>query len=158
MSLVVGLGGAANNACTALCADGRMVAISEQERITRVRAAGFNQTGLPDEVLDTLLLRAGRRRDEVTSYAVADAAPTPDGLPFTKLEHHFAHACSAFLPSPFESATIVICDHEPPELSVWDGVGTDVRRVEWPWQGPGFANVYSQCARALGFGAGGHEQ
>ena len=158
MNLCVGLGGATDNACVALCADGRVLAISEQERITRVRSAGFNRTGLPDEVLDALLRGAGRRREDVTSYAIGETSPAPDGVRLTKIDHHFAHACAAFLPSPFASATIVICDHESPEISVWDGIGTTITRVEWPWTGPGFASVYTQSARALGFGVGGAEQ
>jgi carbamoyltransferase len=67
------------------------------------------------------------------------------------LDHHYAHACATFLPSPFESAAIVIADRESPHVSVWEGKGVSVTRVEWPWRGPGFAEVYSQCADALGF-------
>src|SRR5436190_543442 len=108
MSLWVGLGGRTRSACVALCTQDEILGICEQERITRVRAAGFNPTGLPDEALDELLCRSGRHRREVTAYAVteADAGHLQPGLEVVRLDHHFAHACSAFLPSSFDSATI----------------------------------------------------
>jgi len=159
MSILVGLGGAARNACVTLSAGDRILGVCEQERITRVRAAGFNPTGLPDEALDVLLRRAGHTRAHVSAYALAEATLAPAGIaPLRRLDHHFTHACSAFLPSPFDSATIVVCDHEAPQISVWEGDGSTITRVEWPWQGVGFAELYSRCAEALGFATGGHEQ
>jgi carbamoyltransferase len=158
MSLWVGLGGATHNACVTLCTKDEVLGICEHERITRVRAAGFNPTGLPDETVDELLRRAGRNRREVTAYALGEPAPTRPETEVIHLEHHFAHACAAFLPSPFDSATIVICDHEAPQISVWDGAARSIDRVEWPWQGPGLVEIYSRCAQALGFAADGREQ
>jgi carbamoyltransferase len=157
----VGLGGRTRNACVALGTDDRIIGICEQERITRVRAAGFNSSGLPDEALDELLRRSDRHRREATRYVIAESGPDlPPSTPVVSVDHHFAHACSAFLPSPFETATIVVCDDESPQVSVWDGNGTTVARVDWPWKGLGFAKLYSQCAEVLGFGCGvgGHEQ
>jgi carbamoyltransferase len=158
VSLWAGIGGAARNACVALCTRDEVVGICEQERITRVRAAGVNATGLPDEALDELLKRAGRARSDLTGVALAEEtiAPAPPGA--VRLEHHFAHACAAFLPSPFEAARIVICDHDSPEVSVWDGNGRSVTRVDRPWHGTGFAELYSQCAEVVGFGGSGGEQ
>jgi carbamoyltransferase len=152
------LGGASRNACVTLCTPDRILGICEQERVTRVRAAGFNATGLPDEALDELLRRSGRVRRDIVAYLLAESAPTPPGIVPVRIDHHFAHACSAFFPSEFESATIVVCDHESPQVSVWEGSGTTITRVDWPWQGIGFAELYSQCADALGFTAGGREQ
>ena len=158
-TLWVGLGGAARNGCAALCTSDRVLGVCEQERVTRVRAAGFNLNGLPDEALDELLRRCGRTRDEVAQYALGEPAAALDSDPrVLRLDHHFAHACAAFLTSPFETATIVVCDHQPPEVSVWEGTGGAITRVEWPWHGPGFAAVYSQCAQALGFAASAQEQ
>jgi hypothetical protein len=55
MNSWIGLGGAARNGCVALRVDDGILGVCEQERITRVRAAGFNASGLPDEALDELL-------------------------------------------------------------------------------------------------------
>lgn len=149
-NLVVGVSGAERNACVSVCAPDRVLGICEQERITRVRAAGFNHTGLPDEALDELLHRAGRSRRDIAGYVTPEGS-APRGQAATLLDHHFAHACAAFLPSPFESAAILICDHEFPQVSVWDGQGSAISAVEWPWHGLGFAEFYSKCAAVLGF-------
>jgi carbamoyltransferase len=156
-NLVVGLSGATRNACVTICAPDRVIGICEQERVTRVRGAGFNRSGLPDEALDELLRRAGRRRADIAAYVSAEesarAASTSGPL-----DHHFGHACAAFFPSPFESATIVVCDHESPQISVWAGNGDAITRIEWPWEGVGFAEFYSRCGDVLGFKTGGKEQ
>src|SRR5258705_7129808 len=111
MNLYAGLGGVARNACVTLCTDVGILGICEQERITRVRAAGFNATGLPDEVLDELLRRAGKQRHDVTTYTLAEPVTAVPSTAVLRLDHHFAHACAAFLPSSFDSATVVVCDH-----------------------------------------------
>ena len=69
MPLIVGLSGATRNASATLCTPDRVLGICSQERITRVRGAGFNPTGLPDEALDEILRCAGRGRHDVTTYA-----------------------------------------------------------------------------------------
>ena len=153
----MGFSGADRNACVTVCAPDRVLGICEQERVTRVRAAGFNRSGLPDEALDELLQRAGRGRRDIAAYVTAEGS-APHGVGATSLDHHFAHACAAFLPSRFESAAILVCDHEFPQVSVWDGHGGSISRIEWPWNGVGFAEFYSKCAVALGFESGGKEQ
>jgi len=156
MSVYVGLAGARRNGCVALCNGTEILGVCEQERITRMRGAGFGETGLPEEALDELLRRSGLTRSEVTGFVLAEDLETAEPR-VVRLNHHFAHACSAFLPSPFDSATIVVCDDESPQVSLWDGDRNTITQIEWPWRGAGFATVYSQFARALGFGAGGHE-
>jgi carbamoyltransferase len=158
MALVAGFSGPTRNGCVALCHQDRMLGICEQERITRVRAAGFNATGLPDEALDELLHRSGRRRPDIWTYAFAESADPPTGITSTRLGHHLAHASAAFFPSPFRSAAIIVCDHEPPQVSVWYGDGTEISQIEWPWEGRGFAELVTESARALGFDAAGCEQ
>jgi len=156
--LWAGLGGVVRNACVALGSAEGLLAICEQERITRVRAAGCNPGGLPDEAIDALLARCGRGRPDIEVFAVAEPMAPMPGAVLRHLDHHFAHACSAFLPSPFESAAILVCDHEPPHVSVWDGSGSAIHPVDWPWTGTGPAELYSQCAEVLGFAGPGREQ
>ena len=151
-SLVVGLSGTSRNASVTLCTPDRVLGGCAQERITRVRGAGVNPTGLPDEALDELLRRTGRRRTDVTTYASSDTRSPEGEFEAVRLDHHQAHACSAYLPSGFDSAVIVVCDHEPPYLSVWEGGDAGVRRIDWPEWRMGLAELYSQCADALGFG------
>ena len=154
----VGLGGTTRNACAVLATSTDILGICEQERITRVRAAGVNPTGLPDEAIDELLRRFGRRRGDVRTYVVAGPEPDIHGAPVVQLDHHLTHACSAFLPSPFDHATVVVCDSEPPHVTVWDGNDVALERIDWPWHGLGPAELYSKCARTLGFTTIGGDQ
>jgi carbamoyltransferase len=157
-ALLAGISGSSRNACATLGTVDGILGICPQERATRVRSAGCNATGLPDEALDELLGRAGRRRNDITCYAIAEPSCAPLSAVSSRVGHHFAHACAAFLPSPFETSTIVVCDHESPQISVWDGNGTAITPVEWPWVGPGFVELLSECARAIGLTAIGREQ
>jgi carbamoyltransferase len=154
--LTAGLGGARRHGCVALSEGAHLVGVCEQERVTRVRGAGFNPSGLPDEALDLLLERAGRRRTEVDRHVVAEGGVNCE--PDDRLDHHLAHASAAYLSSPFAAATIVVCDHDAPKMSVWSGRGSLVTRVDWPWEGPGFADLYTQCAAALNLGGAGRDQ
>jgi len=158
VNLWAGIASGRRNACVALCTPDQVLGICEQERITRVPGAGVNSSGLPDEALDELLSRAGRGRRDLAGFALAEHGAGPARPDTLRIDHHFAHACAAFLPSRFDAARIVICDHEAPHVSVWDGRGTSVTRVEWPWHGIGFAELYSQCADVLGFSGAGGEQ
>ena len=150
-ALVAGLSGSKRHASAAVCSPERVLGVCPQERITRVRAAGANCSGLPDESLGAVLARAGRAREDVGVYALAEPWPGAPAGPVMRYEHHHAHACSAFLTSPFDAATVVVCDHEAPHLSVWQGHANSLTRVEWPWQGAGLAEIYSDCTAALGF-------
>lgn len=151
--MTAGLGGVVRHGCVALVEDSRVVGVCEQERVTRVRNAGFNPSGLPDEALNLLLQRLRRTRNDVGRYVLAEETSSQGECVawFERIEHHLAHACAAYLTSPFSSAAIVVCDDEMPKVSLWEGRGPSVDRFDWPWSGPGFAEVYSSCARAFGF-------
>ena len=75
-----------------------------------------------------------------------------------RLDHHYSHACTSFLSSPFSAATIVVIDAEDPKVSVWKGTSAGVERVEWPWRGPGLTDLHRACAAAFGFDAVAGEQ
>jgi carbamoyltransferase len=158
-TLTAGVAGQSRYGSIALSSGHRVLGACEQQRVTRVRAAGCNQTGLPDEALDTMLERLGYTRSDVARYATADGdRHTLDGKTVDRLDHHMAHACASYLSSPFDSATIVVCDQESPKVSVWTGNGADVKPFEWTWDGPGFADIYSACAAVFGFGGNGGAQ
>jgi carbamoyltransferase len=157
--ITAGLSGATRHGCVALAERERLFAVCGQERASRVRNAGFTPTGLPDDALDLLLQRNGLTRAEIARYVLAESGRDGgDGLDVERVDHHLAHACAAYLTSPHTSAAIVVCDHEAPRVSVWEGRGAQVSRVDWEWTGPGFADVYSRCARAFGFPAEAGDQ
>ncbi len=156
--LIAGLGGSVEGGCAALCEDGVVLGVCGQERVTRVRAAGFNPNGLPDEALDLLLARADRKRSQIVRYACAEDDVAKGIENTTRLDHHYAHACSAYFSGPFDSAVIVVCDNALPKVSVWKGNGSQVTSVEWPWTGSGFCDLYSSFARFMGFNRAADQQ
>jgi carbamoyltransferase len=67
-----------------------------------------------------------------------------------RIDHHLAHAATAFLTSPFERATVIVCDTSADrELSVWLGDGVRLQDVAWPWRGSAFATLCSECGQLL---------
>lgn len=158
-TLVAGLAGVSSHACVALAAVPKRVGVCEQQRVTRIRGAGSNASGLPDEALDLLLDRFGCTRADVDCYATAEAGrDVIDGRRVERLDHHLAHASTAYLTSSFSSATIVVCDQESPKVSVWKGRGGRITQVDWRWEGIGFTDLYAACTPLLGFTAGAGEQ
>lgn len=155
---IAGIGGGTRNGSAALVDAQGLQAVCSQERVTRVRSAGLNASGLPDEALDLLLQRRGLTRASIERYAVVEGdGPIPAGVT-ERLDHHRAHAAASYLTSSFTSALILVCDHEAPEVSVWVGDGAVIRPVERAWSGVGFVRTFSRCAAALGFSGSAADQ
>jgi carbamoyltransferase len=151
-SMIAGLVGGLRNGSAALADHGALVGVCAQERVTRVRSNRATENGVPDLSLDFLLRRQGRTRDDIRRYVIAQPGEGPEGDDrLERIDPHFAHACTAYLTSPFTSAAVVVCDHEAPFVSVWHGRGAKIDRVDWPWRGPGFSDVMRRFSIALGF-------
>ena len=155
--IVVGLTSKRHEGAVAVGAAGRLLGVCGDDRVTRERA-GSQCGGWPAASLVLMLERLGHTEGAVGHWVVAgdDAdARMPAGLPGTVevIAPHLAHASTAYRTSPFASAAIVVCDHKAPEVSVWAGDGGEIRQVDWPWAGRGFAAVYADIAAALGLGA-----
>ena len=91
--LTVGLGGVKRGACVALTDAGRAIGVCKQERINRVRDSGFPPDSLPDDAIQTLLERNGRRREAVDRYVIAE----PWSGTVDRIDHDRAHAATAYL-------------------------------------------------------------
>ena len=157
--LIAGISGGARNGAVALADARGLRSVCSQERVTRVRGAGLNPGGLPDEAMDLLLRQLGRSRADITRFVVADnpGGQRPDPS-FEFIEHHLAHACTAYLTSSFTRAAIVVCDHESPGLSVYVGDGATIRQVDVPNTGASFAASYTRLSSAFGFPAPSSDQ
>lgn len=155
----VGIGGSRRNAAAAVAVDGRLEAFCEQERVTRVRRIGLTPGQLPAEAVAAALDAAGVAAFDVGAFAVAEPeAVLPDRVRVLRQPHHRAHAVTAWLTSPFERAAILVCDrHRPQPVSVWAADSAGLVDLEWPWQGPGPADLYAECAAALGFAGREHQ-
>ena len=159
MSVILGIAGASRNAALALCDDGRIVGVCEHARVTRTRRAALRPGQLPKETLQTIMPSGAYSEENISAYAVAESSiQLPPKRPIEYVDHHLAHAATAFYSSPYQDATIIVCDRSgSPELTVWRGDEEGIRRQDFSWSGPGFASVYSQAAEAMGFGRGGDE-
>jgi carbamoyltransferase len=160
MSIILGIAGASRNAALALCDAGRVVGVCEHARVTRTRRAALRHGQLPKETLQTVLQLGACSERDISAYAVAETSiQLPPDRPVEYVDHHLAHATTAFYSSPFKDATIVVCDRGgSAELTVWRGDGEGIRQETFSWSGPGFASVYSQAAEAMGFGHGDEHQ
>ena len=155
MSIVVGIGGARRHASAALAIDGRLVAACEEERFTRARGVGSINGGLPTEAVKTVLALGHTSAVDVSSYVAGETGLTfPSNTRGEVIDHHRAHAATAFLTSALPEATVLVCDqHSTPELSVWSAGPAGLRRLDLDWHGPAFATLYSQATEAFGFSA-----
>jgi carbamoyltransferase len=155
----VGISGAKRNACAAVAVGGEVLAACEQERLTRVRGIGVEMGGLPEQAIDAGLAVVGRRREDVSAYVIAEPRINRDAFPHAiGVEHHRAHAATAFLTSSCERAAVLVCDSNPGrELSVWIGDGSRLADLEWPWRGRALTTLYSECAEIFGFPRNGQE-
>lgn len=153
MSIVLGIAGASRNTALALSRDGEVVAVCERERVTRTRRAAMEPGQMPRETLEAILDLGHCRERDIAVYAAAEEAIRLPGIETEYVDHHHGHAATAFYTSPFEEATILVCDHHgAPELTVWHGDASGIRQEDFPWLGPGFASIYSQAASVLAHG------
>ena len=158
MGAYIGLGGAKRNATSALCVDGDVLAVCEQERLTRVRRAVPQNGAVPAEAIECVRRYAGKHQSDALAYAVAEDGIWVRDAAVTRFDHHFGHAATAFWSSPFDDALILVCDrHAGKSVSVWQGKGTCLVQLDFPWTGPGFADVYSLATEAFGFAAAADE-
>src|SRR5712692_6954840 len=109
--LYVGVGGVHRNATVAACTEEGVLAVCQQERLTRVRGAGLRSGELPEQAAEEVLRLARQQAANVDAYVVAEEVALPSVLPVVRLAHHFTHAAASFLTSGFERAAIVVCDH-----------------------------------------------
>jgi carbamoyltransferase len=118
--IVIGLGGLRNDAACALLKNGEILAAVEESKVTR----GQRPPGLPQNSIEECLRLSGATRDQVDCVAIVrpvSRGPEAelhltlrDLFPHAEVvvvEHHMAHAASAFFASPFEEATVLTLDH-----------------------------------------------
>jgi carbamoyltransferase len=144
------------NGAAALGEGATLTGVCAQERVLRIRG-GPTPGGVPDEALDLLLRRARKTRADIQRLEVVGGAPSLEDAG-ADISDHYGHACTAYLTSRFDDAAVVVCDRDWPGVSVWRGRGRTLTRCDIPWEGPGFAELYSRFARAIGFEGDAAEQ
>jgi len=162
--IVIGLGGLLNDAACALLKNGEVLAAVEEAKMTRGQRPG----GLPQAAIEECLRLSGATRDQVDCVAlVRPIARGPeaalhmalrDQFPHAEVvvvEHHMAHAASAFFASPFESATVLTLDHAGDFRcgARWRASGDQIE-LEKEWYYPdSLGRLYGAVTELLGFRA-----
>jgi len=161
--IILGLGGLQNDGACAVLKDGLIEAAIEESKLSR-GARG----GVPEAAVAECLRLTGVSRDAVDCVAVV--RPVDPSLHFSLrelfpkaevavVEHHLAHAASAFFASPFEHATVLTLDHTGDFCcgARWQAQGNQLQ-LEKEWQYPdSLAWLYSAVTELLGYRAGADE-
>jgi carbamoyltransferase len=162
--IVLGLGGLLNDAACALLKNGEILAAVEEAKMTR----GHGPGALPQAAIEECLRLSNATRDQVDCVAVVrPIAQGPEAelhlalrelFPHAEVvvvEHHMAHAASAFFASPFEEATVLTLDHAGDFRcgARWHASGDQIA-LEKEWYYPdSLGRLYGAVTDLLGFHA-----
>ena len=164
--IIIGLGGILSDAACALLRDGELIAAIEEKKIARRDTAGE----LPQQAIAACLQLANVTPVQVDSVAVVRPFPADTSLhlqlraqfPHARLvlvEHHTAHAASAWYPSGFDEATVLTLDHAG-DLRCgarWHGGPAGLRLDKELFYPDSFADLYGRVTEMLGFEANADE-
>jgi carbamoyltransferase len=159
---ILGIGGLLGDAATAVLKDGRLEAAVEESKLQRRGKQG----DLPDASIAACLAMAGI--DSAAVDCVAVARPFPPGpeadlhlklrsrFPNSRvivLDHHTAHAASAFFPSPFEEASVLTLDRAGDfrSGSRWQARGNSLNLEEEIYAPDSLGELYGRVTELLGF-------
>jgi carbamoyltransferase len=148
--IILGLGGLLGDAACAVLKNGELVAAVEEAKITRgVRSGAAPEEAAQASIGECLRLAGATRADVECVGLVRPFTREPEAefhvalrMLFPKaeiavVEHHLAHAASAYYASPFEEATVLTLDHAGDFRcgARWHAQGNQVR-IEKEWYYP----------------------
>ncbi len=161
---ILGLGGLNKEAACAVLKDGELVAAVEERKVARQTTAGT----LPQAAISSAL--------EVAQLTPADVKCVALVRPFAQqihltlraqfpnaqmlmVEHHAAHAASAYYPSPFDEATVLTLDRDGDFRSAarWRASGNQLHLDKDLYYPDSLGDLYSRVTELLGFEAGADE-
>jgi carbamoyltransferase len=166
--VILGLGGLLGDAACAALKNGELKAAVEEAKLAR----GYRPGQMPQASIDQCLRLSGSRREEVECVAVARPfAQGPEAefhlalrsqfpnAEIVVVEHHQAHAASAFFASGFDEAKVLTLDHSGDFRcgARWHA-SQDQLQVEKEWYYPdSLGRLYGAVTELLGFRAGADE-
>ena len=166
--LILGIGGWLHDGAAALLVDGRLRAAMEEEKLLRQAHPG----GLPRRAVDACLAMAGAGPHDVDCVALARPLGAGDNAAFhlelksrfpnsrmVIIDHHRAHAASAYYPSPFDHARVLTLDRLGDMRcgALWDARGIQIEAVEEMYSPDSLAGFYSRITELLGFRSNAEE-
>ncbi|HYA16663.1 MAG TPA: carbamoyltransferase C-terminal domain-containing protein [Bryobacteraceae bacterium] len=156
---ILGIGGVLGDAAAAIIRDGVIAAAVEESKLTRRPPSGR----LPEAAVEACLRMSGITADDVNYVALARPLPPGSGLPialrvFTNakivsIDHHAAHAASAYFASPFDKAVVVTLDREGDLRcgTKWRGAGNTMSLEEEILYPDSIGELYGRVTELLGF-------
>ena len=162
--IILGLGGLNKDAACAVLKDGELVAAVEERKVARYATAD----ALPQAAIGSALEVARLTPADVNCVAlVRPFAPQihltlraqfPNAQTLM-VEHHAAHAASAYYPSPFDEATVLTLDRDGDFRSAarWRASGHQLQLEKDLYYPDSLGDLYSRVTELLGFNAGSDE-
>jgi carbamoyltransferase len=163
--IILGIGGILGDAASAILKDGELVAAVEESKLVRRRMHWGGPDSLPDHSIATCLELAGAKPEDVDAVAIVRPIPESDFLlklraqfPQSRIvlvEHHRAHAASAYYASPFDHATVLTFDRGGDFRcgSRWLAEGTLMTLDHEQYSPDSLGDLYGRVTELLGFSA-----
>lgn len=164
--IILGLGGLRRNAAAVIAKDGQLMAAVEQRKVARNHTPGV----LPMEAIRQCLTLARTTADAVDVVAIARPFSSESelhlelrtqfpGARVVAVEHHTAHAASAYYLSGFESATILTLDRNGDFRcgARWSAQGTQLHLEKEMYYPDSIGDLYSRVTELLGYSSNSDE-
>ena len=162
--IILGLGGLRRDAACAVLRDGELVAALEERKLARLNEPGL----LPEQAIAMSLQLAGIAPSDVDCVAIVRPFSQDIHLAlrsrFSKaqilmVEHHAAHAASAYYPSSFDQATVLTLDRDGDFRSAarWRASGNQLQLERDLYYPDSLGDLYGRVTELLGFTAGADE-
>jgi carbamoyltransferase len=163
--LILGIGGILGDAAAAVLKDGELAAAVEESKLVRRRRPWSEREEIPERAIATCLELACAKPEDVDAVAVARPIPGTDfhlqlrarfpGSRLLVVDHHQAHAASAYYLSPFEEATVLTLDRGGDFRSGarWLARGAEMTLDREHYISDSIGDLYGRVTELLGFEA-----
>ncbi len=163
--IILGIGGILSDAAAAVLKDGELAGAVEQRKVARQLRPGE----LPEEAIAASLRLAGASADQVDCVAIVRPLSTgPETalhltlrakFPNSRIvlvDHHTAHAASAFYASPFPEATVLTIDRAGDFrcCARWHASGSQISLEQEQYYPDSLGDLYWRVTELAGFDPG----
>jgi carbamoyltransferase len=160
--IILGIGGMLTEPAAAILKDGALVGAVEERKLARRIRPGE----LPEESIATCMALAGARPEDVDAIAIVHpfaAGPETalhlalrERFPNSRVvlvDHHTAHAASAYYPSPFDEATVLTLDRAGDFRcgALWHACATQISLDRELYYPDSLGDLYRRATELVGF-------
>jgi carbamoyltransferase len=167
--IILGIGGIGGDAACAILKDGHLAAAVEESKLVRHQNRRGGHPELPERAIAMCLELAGAKAEQVDAVALVRPLPGAEfhlkvraqfpGSRVVVLEHHLAHAASAYFPSLFTEATVLVLDRGGDVRcgSRWQAFDSQMTIEEEQYVPDSLGDLYGRVTALLGFEANADE-